>query len=561
MIDPISGKANRILALFSLLVGISFSFGHLAGMYYCGRSYTPLVYDQWMVRGVGSPKYFYALDHVAWDETAAYARYAQEVLRGDFLGATLGSFEPYVKGEARAQSIWCRDRLGPILLAALSAPFGRSVPKAFVAADFLFPALTAFCLLLLCRQLFPCLLLWLFAVSLAVWFSFFDLIGLLYLYWGDPHYGPIFARTAYPQISCCFFALFLIAMLRLDRRRSIVSAAFLGFALLLNFYTYVYSWTLALAMLIVWLILLGSGLPFAGAENAGRRLLAAFIAVPAGLAAAASIPVWLPLAARPAAVQDFFVRLGGTITRQPDWLALLFCSLFAALALGAGRRGWRNGWFWAVFWIACFAVTNEQVISGRTMQPFHYLLFFMGPFFPIFLCDIGYWRWSQSGLGKVLWRRAGLIVAGTVALGFAQCAFRLAQPVARERELHTTDRSVDQVLAVLSMPGLRHEGFLTNDPLLDQILPAYVPQKPLQPWWMDPLGDSEIRALHLAAAHLLEEPIDYRAAHPGPSLRFDPAKTIVVCNRHRPIRIRAAACQVLVSNDDFLVISLAPCGG
>jgi hypothetical protein len=111
------------------------------------------------------------------------------------------------------------------------------------------------------------------------------------------------------------------------------------------------------------------------------------------------------------------------------------------------------------------------------------------------------------------------------------------------------------------MSSLRHEGFLTNDPLLDQILPAYVPQKPLQPWWMDPLSNSEIRALHLAAAHLLEEPMDYRAAHPGSSLRFDPAKTIVVCNRHRPIHIRAAACQALVSNDDFLVISLAPCGG
>ncbi|SRR5579884_1283029 len=561
MIEPISGKAKRTLALFSLLVGMSFSFGHLAGMYYCGRSYTPLVYDRWMLRGVGSPKYFYALDHVAWDETTAYARYTQEVLRGDLLGATLGSFEPHLKGEARAQSIWCRDRLGPILLAALSMSFGRSVPKAFAAADFLFPALTAICLVLLCRQLFRPLLLWLFAASLALWFSVFDLVGLLYLYWGDPHYGPIFARTAYPQISCFFFALFLIAILRLDRQRSLASAAFLGLALLLNFYTYVYSWTLALAMVVVWLILLGLGLPIGGPEHAGRRLLAALITVPAALAATVSIPVWLPLAVRPPAVQDFFVRLGGTITRQPDWLALLFCLLFTALALGAGRRGWRNGWFWAAFWIACIAVTNQQVITGRTMQPFHYLLFFMGPFLPVFLCDIGYWRWSQSGPARILRRRAGWIVAGTVALGIAQCAFRLAQPAAREKEFHTTDRAADEVFAVLSAPGLRQEGFLTNDPLLDQILPAYVPQKPLQPWWMDPLSDSEIQALHFAAAHLLEEPLDYRAPRSGLSLRFDPVQTIVVCNRHRPVHLHPAPCQVLASNGDFLVISLAPCRG
>ena len=142
MIESMIGKTKLAFLLFSLAVGLSFSSGHITGFLMFGRSYTPLVYDAWMVRGVGSPNYFHAFDHVTWDETVAYARYVHEILRGEWLGATTDAYARYSEGALARESPWPRDRLGPALLALLSLPFGRDVSAAFVAADFIFPALS-----------------------------------------------------------------------------------------------------------------------------------------------------------------------------------------------------------------------------------------------------------------------------------------------------------------------------------------------------------------------------------------------------------------------------------
>jgi hypothetical protein len=421
--------------------------------------------------------------------------------------------------------------------------------------------------------------------------------GLLYLYWGAPHYGPIFVRTAYPQISFIFFVAFLLAMLRLYRQPSWRSAALLAAALVLNFYTYVYLWTLALAMVGVWvLVLLVSPRmpPTHGAETGDLlRLLIGSTAAALVLA----IPIWLPLVTRPPAMQDFFIRLGGGMTHQADLLSLSLCSLLAALAFWGGRAGWAHGWFWMVFWLASLAVNNQQVITGRELQPFHYLSFFIGPLLPLFLCDFGAWRLPHAALrkrpgvsslapfanargsepptpsrdreGAVVestaghntkpWEQAGhCLVMAAMVLGFAQCAFRLSQPVLRERDFHTVDANFQQVVSLLSGRTLRNYGFLTNDPFLDEVLPAFIPQKSLQPWWMDPLSNHEMGALHSAAAHVLEAPVEAHAG--GAGFRFDQAKVILVLNRHRPIRVHPASCQILFSNVDFLVAAAAPCG-
>ncbi len=71
------------LGLFCLLVGVSFSAGHLAGLAWYGRLYTPLMYDSLVLRGVGSAQYLHKFDHWLWDETNGYARYTQEALRGE----------------------------------------------------------------------------------------------------------------------------------------------------------------------------------------------------------------------------------------------------------------------------------------------------------------------------------------------------------------------------------------------------------------------------------------------------------------------------------------------
>src|SRR5690242_10253330 len=103
MTAPMNRRTKLVFRLFSFAVGLSFSFAHLTGFFISGRSYTPLVYDAWMVRGVGSPNYFHAFDHVTWDETAAYARYAHEILRGDWVGATPDVYDRYAEGKLARQ--------------------------------------------------------------------------------------------------------------------------------------------------------------------------------------------------------------------------------------------------------------------------------------------------------------------------------------------------------------------------------------------------------------------------------------------------------------------------
>ncbi|MBI3694176.1 MAG: hypothetical protein HY238_04970, partial [Acidobacteria bacterium] len=175
------------LGLFCVLVGVSFSSGHLAGLAWRGRLYTPLIYNTWVLRGVGSAGYFHKFDHWLWDETNAYARYTHEALRGEWLGNTVQSYQEYVKGGLPPGTFWYKDRLGPILLAQVARLFSLTVPSAFLAADFLFPALLAACLLLLGRRLFPFPRHWVVATSLVVWFGAFDVMGLLYQMWGAPH--------------------------------------------------------------------------------------------------------------------------------------------------------------------------------------------------------------------------------------------------------------------------------------------------------------------------------------------------------------------------------------
>ncbi|MBI3696369.1 MAG: hypothetical protein HY238_16220, partial [Acidobacteria bacterium] len=380
---------------------------------------------------------------------------------------------------------------------------------------------------------------WVVATSLVVWFGAFDVMGLLYQMWGAPHFGPVFGRTTYPQVSSIFFVLFLLAMLRVNRGASLSSGGALAGALVLNFYTYVYSWTLAGAMLAAWLLLL----------MGQRRWRVCTVVAGASLAAsAAAVPVWLPLLTQPPAVVDFSMRLSAEATHRPDLSVVPPVLLLLGLTALAQRRGWEHGWLWITFWLASLVVTNQQVISGLSMQPFHYLSFFVGPFAMLFFCHLACWRLGNKRLP------ASLVLA-TVALGFAQCVWRLAQPMKAERDLHTVDAAFQEVVGALRKPSLQQYGFLTNDPFLNAVLPGYVLQKPLEPWFLDPLSNAEMSTLHHAAAEALGEISPH-----GLKVRFDPARVLLVLNRHRRVHVTPADCQVLVSNQDFLVATLAPCG-
>jgi hypothetical protein len=492
-----------------------------------------------VVRAKAAPKYLHSFDHFLVDETLAYARYTQEILRGEWLGASLDTYQPYLAAGSAAGSGWYRDRLGPGVLALLAAAFGASVPAAFIAADFLFPALAAFCLLLLSRHFFSSLAGGVAAASLVLWFNWLDLVSLRDLVWGAPQFGSIFLRTPYPQLSTPIFVLFLLALVGLRRRATIGRAALVAGALALNFYTYVYSWSFALAVMAAWLILLA--IPQTAGQSAGgqsRGRLAALAAGSTLAAVVAAAPVWSPLLAPSQAIFDSFRRVGGDFTHRPELTIAPLCAAALGLAVVATFRGWSSGWFWMTYWLAAVAATNQQVLTGRVMQPFHYFIYYIEPFAMLYLCDLAAWVSSRRPAARL----APALAVAAVAAGVAVSLWRHDRDLRLNGFLHTADAPFRELVAFLGQPSLGQFAFLTNDPFLDTVLPAYVRQKPLRPWIMDPLSNRELEALETTAFPL------------------DRSKILLVLNAHRGAA-SVEPCQILLSNRDFRVARAAPCTG
>ncbi len=542
----------RLGLLFSLLAGLSFFARHLIGFGLAGGRYGPLAYDRSLVAAGRDAAFLHTPNYVLFDETTGYARHAHEILRAEWAGPNLASYRPYVQGSLPPSPAWYRDRLGPAVTALLVRCLAGNTPAAFAAADFLLPALLAATLLWLGRRLglsFPFAAM---ATALFLWLSHFDLWWLLVSLRTGRQNEATFLRTPNPQVCVALFGLLLVAALRLRDRPAWTSAALLAGALVLNFHAYFFAWTLGLVFLVLWLVW------------DRRRPVFPYLLAAVAAALLAAFPVWsTPLLAHPPVVEDCFWRLGGQVSRRPDWIHGLPVLLLAALSFAGHRRGWPNGWFWTLYWTACAIALNQQILTGRQMQSFHYVIYFAAPFAWIFLGDLVS-RFRRGGAG-------GALVAAVLLLGLTVHLYRLTAAARQALPLNTADESLQQLARVLREPSLRPYGFLTNDEYLIWFLPGYLPQKPLQPWYVDPLTNAEIRALDRAAFELsgYRRPDGIHTAFsrgdppasPDPELqiRFDPGRLLLIANRHRPLALDASRCRALLANSDFLVFRLSEC--
>ncbi len=532
-------------ALISLLVGLSFSGAHLTGLVSLGGNYSPFLYNPIYVRLRPQPKFMYLPASVAYDETTEYARFTREVLRGELSGNTLETYQPYVLDPIPTRTLFWRDRLGPLVLALLALPFSGSVAAAFILADFLFPALTAWTLLWLGRRLRADLSFGILAVAAVLWFNWYDVLGWIYRLGGAPWEQPIFSRTTNPQLSIPLFVAFLIALARLRERPGRAPALVLAAVLALNFYAYFYSWTFALAML--------AGLPLAvwlAPGGGDRRRFLLLAAGAAALAAAASLPVWAGVASGSPLAHDSFLRGMGQFTHRPDLPRALPSLFFLLVTAALARRRWPNAWLWLLFWLASLLTMNQQVFSGRKLHPDHYLAYFIEPFAVVFLLDLGFWLRDQ--LRRVPRWLVPALAAAALATGCGQNFYQLHRYFTDSRAYYTWDPAFRQVADLLARPEWRSYGYLTNDFYLDEMVAAYVPQKPLATKLMNPLTDRDRDAL-LEATRRLWSPTAPGAPAP---LRFNPEKILLIFNKHEALPIDRAACRPLLENRDFLVALL-----
>jgi len=187
-------------------------------------------------------------------------------------------------------------------------------------------------------------------------------------------YGLPFLRIYQPAVAFSVFfilcALVWLALTRAGLRQSVIAAVGAGLLFTLLIFSYFYLWTAAAAWLAsvcaLWLI----------AGKPGRRRAVVVFAIVFGLAATALVP-YSRLLARRATTLDAVVAL--LSSRRPDLFRLselvaLLVLIF--IAIGARRRvlGWRDprALMAAAFALTVLVVFNQQVITGKLLQPIHY---------------------------------------------------------------------------------------------------------------------------------------------------------------------------------------------
>lgn len=530
-------------------------------MFYTHSQYSCLVYNPKSVRETPPAPYDFLPDDISWDESRAYARWTNEVMRGELGGATLGSFAPFLTSYVPQPPLWLRDRLGPVILAGMARLPGSDVRSAFLAADLIFPLGAALALLLLCWEMRPSVWFGVAATSLVLFFNWQDLLNFIAFLRGARQNESIFLRTPYPQFSMIVFCLFLWALLRLVKGPTVLRGLLFVILLDLNFFTYFYSWTYALMFAGSGLLLLAAVTAVPGLqvnlpspEQNNRVLFRLLMATGVGFVLA--FPVWLGIIQKNPAANDAFVRLGGTFGHAPELrysTALVIC--FLALLLWR-TCPWKNRWFAMAFLLASLFVMNIQVVIGKTIQPAHWTGYYIQPIFLIFLADL-FWTLASWENRRVLPCAIAIVL---LTAGVAENVYKLSIGARQSADFNRRDPAFEQVLELFRQPALRSYGFLSNDVYVSTVLPAFVVQKPLLPWYMDPETNGELTSLQRAAAQALDSESESRlaTAPTAPALTLRADKILFVLNLHRPFSDSLAANRrVLLRNDDFLVLAPA----
>jgi len=228
-----------------------------------------------------------------------------------------------------------------------------------------------------------------------------------------------FLRLYQPAVAFPLFfvlcAFIWLALTRPTQRHAIVAATGAGLVFALLIFSYFYLWTAAVAWLAcvfaLWLL----------ARRTERKRAFMVFSIILLFAATALLP-YLRMLSHRAATIDAAQAL--VFTHQPDLLRLP--EIFALLVLASiGFGVWRGalrGRDKVVLVAASFALTvlvvfNQQIVTGRSLQPIHYQ-WFIANYCALTAAALTAARWWRSGGRAGLTSRRLALVAG-VALLFA----------------------------------------------------------------------------------------------------------------------------------------------
>lgn len=284
----------------------------------------------------------------------------------------------------------------------------------------------------------------------------------------DNHYAVFsFLRRSVPAFPFPLFFVFCVCVWHAFNRSGVGSLPWsiaAGAIMVTLIYSYFYLWTTAGAFLfvltLVWFIF----------RKEARPNVLKSAAIISAFALVALVP-YLQLVSQRSRMIDHDQAL--VLTRAPDLFR--FTELLAALILAALLYGIRKGrlnlrspaiLFVGACTITPFVVLNQQVVTGRSLQPFHYEQFILS-YLVLISAAVVDTLWS-----KQLERRALLSVAFALVVG-ASIAAKTTKVNAPQN--HTTSAAIPVFAALETDVNSRTSGghILFDRTLLAAVAPTY----------------------------------------------------------------------------------------
>jgi hypothetical protein len=311
---------------------------------------------------------------VAYFDELIYASYVNGLIEGRPLRS-----DPLIEsqlGETQPESLFSIQFVQPLLLSEFGRVFG-------LGADTVFIILTPIAAFLTSLSLFYLLQLLTCDPRLATAGSFFvlcfgtlagwcgKLISLLHI--GGYVSGFLFLRRYQPGLTLAFFFAFvLLIWIALTRsgKRGASASVFAGLFFTLLVFSYFYMWTAAAGWLFI-LILLWMFFRPEGWKSALIRTLPVI--------AIGAIGLLIYARALATIIETSYRVQAFEYTHAPDLMRFpLVISLAAILTIWLSVKKRRVNWrdpltmFTLSFAILPFLLFNQQVVTGRSLQPFHY---------------------------------------------------------------------------------------------------------------------------------------------------------------------------------------------
>lgn len=251
-----------------------------------------------------------------------------------------------------------------------------------------------------------------------------------------------FLRQYVPAVPFPLFFLFCGFVWRAFVDKSRLWALAAGAILAVLIYSYFYLWTAAAAWLfcfaVLWLV----------ARVDDRRTVARYILIVASISIAALLPYVYLLSQRAHTIDETQAL---TFSRTPDPFRVVeiigfIVVLILLVYMRRGRIDWRSPN--VLFVMACavtpFVVFNHQVITGISLQTFHYEQFIIN--YLVLLSIVGMYHliWSHLKIRTIVWAAFAIGVGLTTALKEVQDNYDLnlrrdqAKPVFEQLETSDT---------------------------------------------------------------------------------------------------------------------------